>query len=58
VAADIASTVTARMRLGVSHGMRRVCNQVRRPLAADAPTIAQPTHMIRKIALPEERGAA
>jgi hypothetical protein len=49
-AAHIAATVSARRRLGVSQGKPWVCSQVRKPLAAEAAAIAQPTHMSQKLA--------
>lgn len=44
-AASIAVTVIARRRRGVSQPMLCVCNQLRKPVAADAAAIAHPMHM-------------
>jgi hypothetical protein len=44
-AAHIAAIVSARMRLGVSHGIGWLCIQVLNPVAAEAAAIAQPAHM-------------
>jgi hypothetical protein len=48
-AAHIAAIVSARIRCGVSQPMWWVCIQVRKPLAAEAAAIAQPTHMPYRI---------
>jgi len=45
-AAHIAAIVARRMRRGVSHGIRWLCIQVLKPLAADAAAIAQPAHIL------------
>ena len=44
-AAHITPIVSARIRRGVSHRSWWVCIQVRKPVAADAAVMAQPTHM-------------
>ncbi|HEX3512305.1 MAG TPA: hypothetical protein VHT27_14540 [Solirubrobacteraceae bacterium] len=44
-AAHIAASVMARRRRGVSHGSPLFWSQARKPVAADAAVIAQPTHM-------------
>jgi hypothetical protein len=44
-AALIAAIVSARIRRGVSHEKPRVCNHVRKPVAAEVAAIAQPMHM-------------
>ena len=44
-AAHIAAIVSLRIRRGVSHATPRVCNHVRKPVAAEAPAIAHPTHI-------------
>jgi hypothetical protein len=45
VAALIAAIVSMRIRRGVSQPRRWVCSHVRKPVAAEAAAIAQPTHM-------------
>jgi hypothetical protein len=44
-AASIAPTVVARRRRGVSQPKRWLASQLRKPVAAEAAHIAQPTHM-------------
>jgi len=49
-AVHIAAIVSARIRRGVNQEKPRVCNHVRRPVAADVAAIAQPMHMAHTIA--------
>jgi hypothetical protein len=44
-AAHIAASVKERMRRGVSQPKWWLCNQVRKPVAAEAAAIAQPAHI-------------
>ena len=47
-APHMAAIVRARMRRGVSQERWWVCSHVRKPVAAEAPTIAQPMHMVAR----------
>lgn len=46
-AAHIATIVSARRRRGVSQPKWWVCNQLRKPVAAEAAAIAQAAHMVK-----------
>lgn len=57
-AAHIAPIVSTRIRRGLSQPRWWVCSHVRKPVAAEAAIIAQPTHTLWNIALGQAEGAA